>query len=387
MRKILQAAAAAWFILAPWAAHAQYSAQFIENSKAWGSVVADFNGDGHDDIFITGHDTDDRVWYWSPAGYVPSAQILVWVDRHDCDAADINRDGRLDMYCAVGADRGNGVGRNEVWLQDEAGQFNLLPDHGAEDMYGSARIPVFLDFNHDGYPDIYLTNERRTRSDGQLSINRLFINQGGTHFTEAATVATGEHGSACAAKGDVNQDGWDDLVVCDLEGPPHVYLNDQAGNFSEVATPAVATKWVAAKLVDMNLDGRDDLVLIGAGNKLQVWLNTGVAPYFVAPAYENQLTFMGKSLTVGDFNRDGLKDIYVVLMKSGCQSTLNDVAPDLVFQGMANGSFAKIRQTQAYAGCGHLADTVDGHDVMLMNGGISWVGPNYVLSWVPKLRN
>ena len=28
--------------------------------------------------------------------------------------------------------------------------------------------------------------------------------------------------------------------------------------------------------------------------------------------------------------------------------------------------------------------TVDGRDVLLMNGGISWVGPNYVLSWVPR---
>jgi FG-GAP-like repeat len=383
MGKISMGLVGAALALQALTAQAQYSAEFIETAKAWGSVVADFNGDGHDDIFITGHDTDDRIWYWTPNGYVPSAQTLVWVDRHDCDAADFDRDGRLDMYCAVGAERGEGTGPKELWLQDALGVFKQVAGHGAEDVYGSGRIPVFLDANHDGYPDLYLTNERRERSDGHLSVNRLFINQRGTGFKEAAVLPTGEHGSACAAKGDVDGDGWDDLVVCDLEGPPHIYLNNQAGDFVESASPAVVTKWVAAKLVDMNQDGRDDLVLIGAGNKLQIWLNTGAAPYFVTPAFENQLTYIGKSLTVGDFNKDGRKDVYVVMMKTGCQANLQDEAPDVVFQALGDGTWTKIKQTQAYAGCGHLADTVDGSRVLLMNGGISWVGPNYVLSWVP----
>ncbi|HJV68660.1 VCBS repeat-containing protein [Ideonella sp.] len=383
MKRVARIAAGVALAFQSFLVQAQYSAEFIESSKAWGSVVADFNGDGHDDIFITGHDTDDRIWYWTPAGYQPSAQALVWVDRHDCDAADFNRDGRLDLYCAVGADRGQGVGANEVWLQDADGRFNLLLNHGAEDIYGSSRIPMVLDVNHDGYPDIYLTNERRTRADGNLSINRLFVNQGGTGFTELVTAATGERGSACAVKGDIDGDGWDDLIVCDLSGPPHVYLNNRAGDFAELNTVAAAVKWVAAQLADMNGDGRADLVTL-AGNKLQIWFNTGAAPYFVQPGYQNQLTYTGKSLTVGDFNQDGRWDVYVVLMKSGCPSVLSDQAPDLVFQGMPSGSWSKIKQPQsAYAGCGHLADTVDGSRVLLMNGGISWRGPNYVLSWVP----
>jgi hypothetical protein len=47
----------------------------------------------------------------------------------------------------------------------------------------------------------------------------------------------------------------------------------------------------------------------------------------------------------------------------------------------AGGTWKKLRQTQAHTGCGHLADTVDGDKVMLMNGGISWVGPNYIVRW------
>jgi FG-GAP-like repeat len=383
MKEVVRKVAGMLFALQAAMAQAQYSAEFIEDSKAWGSVVADFNGDGHDDIFITGHDTDDRIWYWTPNGYVPSPQTLVWVDRHDCDAADFNRDGRMDFYCAVGAHKGFGTGPKELWLQDEAGRFAQLADHGAEDIYGSGRIPVFLDFNHDGYPDLYLTNQRVVRLDGHLSINRLFINQAGTRFTELTTVATGGRGWGCATKGDVNGDGWDDLLVCDLEGPPHIYLNNRAGDFTELASPAAAAKWLTAKLADMNSDGRDDLVLLGDGNRLQIWLNTGVAPYFVTPAYVNRFGMLAKSLTVGDFNRDGRMDVYVVMMKSGCPQTLDDVADDLVFQGLDNGSWGQVALNQGYAGCGHLADTVDGSRVLLMNGGIGWRGPNYVLSWQP----
>ena len=381
MSAFAKAVAGAVIALQCVAAHAQYNARFIESSKAWGSVVADFNNDGHDDFFITGHDTDDRISYWTAGGYKPSEQILVWVDRHDCQPADFNQDGRMDMYCAVGADRGTGVGPKEVWLQDDKGVFSLAANHGAEDQYGSGRIPVTLDFNHDGRPDIYLTNERRDRVDGQLSINRLFINQDGSHFAEATTIATGEKGSACAASGDVNGDGWDDLLVCDLEGLPHVYLNDQAGHFTEVFPPAVAKKWLQAKLTDMNGDGRLDLVAIVGGNDLQIWLNTGSGDFFSTAVYQNHLSYSAKSLTVGDFNRDGRKDVYVVLMNSTCPGALNDLAPDVVFQGQAAGTWKKVKTIQAYAGCGHLADTVDGNKVMLMNGGISWVGPNYILGW------
>jgi len=362
-------------------AEAQYRAEFIENSKAWGSVVADFNRDGHDDIYITGHDEDDRIWYWSPAGYVPSAQVFEWVDRHDCDAADFNRDGYLDIFCAVGADRGTGTGPKELWLQDASGWFTKVANHGAEDPYGRGRIPVFFDFNHDGYPDIYLANEATLRTDGRPNINHVFVNQAGTGFTEAVTLATGPRGFQCVAKGDMNGDGWDDLVVCDGANPARAYINNRAGDFEELVAPVMGSPWRDAKLADMNGDGRTDLVVVTGFNQFQIWLNSGSAPYFAAPAFQTELAVTAKSLTVGDFDRDGIKDVYVVLMKADCLNAAVDSAPDLVFRGQPGTTWVRTPLPQAgYQGCGHLADTVDGSKVMLMNGGVSWRGPNYVLT-------
>jgi hypothetical protein len=384
MERIIKTLAALAMAAVGAGAQAQYHAEFIEHSKAWGSVVADFNNDGHDDIFITGHDEHDRIWYWTAAGYVPSNQVLVWVDRHDCDAADVNLDGRLDLYCSVGADKGHGQGPKELWLQDASGVFVLQANHGAEDPYGSGRRVVFFDFNHDGYPDIYLTNERRPRADSHDSFNRVFVNQHDAHFVEAHTLATGDHGHICAAKGDIDNDGWDDLIVCALDAPPHIYLNNRAGDFTELVTPAVGLVWRDAKLADMNGDGLLDLVMTTAGNLLQIWFNTGTAPYFDKPAYQDHTVYTPKALTIGDFNHDGHPDVYVVQMKADCPSQLVDVAADVLYESQAGGGWLRVKQPQGdLNGCGFGADTVDGDKVLLMNGGIIWRGDNYVLSWGP----
>lgn len=361
---------------------AEYAATYLETSRAWGVVVADFNGDGQDDLFITGHDADDRIWYRSGDAYVPAAQVFDWVDRHDCDAADVDGNGRLDLYCAVGAGRGVGTGPKELWLQGSDGVFTLAAGHGAEDPYGRGRIPVFLDANRDGLPDIYLTNEATQRPDGQVNHNHLFINQGGARFLEKTTRATGPQGHQCAERGDVNGDGWDDLVVCDAVSPARLYVNDRAGDFEPWQTPANAVAWRSARLADMNDDGRDDLVLIVAGNRLQVWLNTGTGLHFDAPALDVALSVNAQSVAVGDFNADGRRDMYVVLSRTDCRTLGVDRSPDLVFEGRPRQRWAMVPQPQGdFAGCGSLAETVDDGRVLLMNGGVSHRGANFVLSW------
>jgi len=364
------------------AAQAEYQATFLEASRAWGVVVADFNGDGRDDLFISGHDSDDRIWYATDEGYLPGEQAFDWVDRHDCDAADFDRNGRLDLYCAVGGGKGVGQGPKELWLQDETGHFTKQLNHGADDPFGRGRIPVFLDFNHDGWPDVYLTNEATVRPDGNINHNHLFINQGGTGFVEQVTRATGAKGFQCAERGDINGDGWDDLVVCDGKSPAHIFVNDQAGDFVEWHTPANGVGWKGAKLADMNGDGRLDLVVLSSGNYLQVWLNSGFGYRFETPVLNLKLGANGRALTVGDFNRDGLRDIYVVLARVDCTQFLVDVAPDLLFQGRPGQKWLKVAQAQDhYPGCGHLAATLDDNRVLLLNGGVSYSGSNYVLSW------
>ena len=376
----LRAAALALSLLGP-GVHAEYVEQLLEVSRAWGMVVADFNGDGHDDLYVTGHDPNDRIWYWTPTGHSPSAFVFSLSDRHDCDAADVNGDGLLDLYCAVGALEGRGNGFNELWLLGAGDVFHMATDFGADDPYGRGRIPVFFDFNHDGWPDIYLTNQSSPRvADHQININHLYLNQQDGRFVEVRTGATGERGYSCAIKGDVDGDAWDDLVVCNDRKPSHVYLNDQAGDFAELTTPAIAS-WRDAQLADMNADGLADLFVVTTTNRVQLWPNTGAAPYFVSAALDELQPAPPKGLTVGDFDHNGRPDIYVVQARANCLELLQDLAPDLVYWGRPTGTWDRQKLPQDGAGCGHQAMTVDGDKVLLTNGGFDYEGPSYLLTW------
>lgn len=370
-----------WFTgLAQAASQADYQAELLETSRGWGTAVADYDNDGHDDVFITGHDgANDRIWYWRPNGWAKSA-TLAQSDRHDCDAADVDQDGRMDFYCAVGADKGTGDGPNELWMQQAGGIFTKKEAHGAEDSLGSSRRPIFFDFNHDGWPDIYLTNEQHPG--GNESINRVFVSQAGQHFSEVTTSGTGSIGWACVAKGDIDGDGWDDLLVCTHDGQSSVLLNNRANDFNTIAPPAVVGKrLIWAQLKDLNDDGKPDLILLADNTNLEVWLNSGSAPYFPTRKFFGKLPQPGKSLTVGDFNHDGQPDIYVALADKNCQDSLQDLADDVVFWGRATLKWDKARVTQGYAGCGHEVQTLNGDQVLLVNGGSAFRGPSYVIDW------
>jgi FG-GAP-like repeat len=394
-------------------AQAKYNAVLIEYSKAWAAAIADYNNDGHDDIYITGHDPNDRIWYWTANGYVASSQGLelpVHSDRHDCSPADVNLDGRMDFYCTVGAAKGSGGGDNELWLQKPDGTHEMVGatrDFGAKDNTGRGRRTVFFDFNHDGLPDIFLTNLAELRDDGLPNVNRVFINQGDATFAEAPTIATGVFGSACVAKGDVNQDGWDDILVCSDNGAPHLYVNNRKGDFTELPIPTTGKNqtaqkrgggsiqrlswgkpvpmdvlvgdWVDAKFADMNADGRTDLVVITRSNRLQIWKNTGKEPYFSKVMLDEPLPNIGASLAVADFNHDGRPDVYVVLRDLNCEDTLKDLAPDVVYKSRSKGVWKPTTLNQNFAGCGHMADIVNGDRVLLLNGGGGWKGPNYLI--------
>jgi len=376
--------------LASLAATAVYHGKFIERSKGWGSATADFNGDGHQDIFVTGHDATDRIWYWSPQGYKASAQLFPPVDRHDCAPADVNGDGRMDLYCAVGAERGTGIKANELWLQAADGSMVAKLGHGAEDPSGRSRIPLFLDLNHDGIPDLYSTNLATDREDGLPNFNHVFLGRGDGTFTEVRTVDTAGLGSQCAVKGDINHDGWDDLLVCNEKGPGHLLLNTHANDFVELELPERARlEWRDARLADMNGDGWDDLVLLDGNNQLNIWFNKHTGNFTGEPDVSVTLADYAVSLTVGDFNKDRIPDIYVVMQDQACREGADDGrqdgAPDWVFWGQANHTWVGERQDAqlGYPGCGHLADTVDGYKVLLENGGVNWFGPMYVINWVP----
>jgi len=92
----------------------------------------------------------------------------------------------------------------------------------------------FLDYNNDGYQDIFLANgsSRRSEAAGEWHHDYLLRNNGDGTFTDVTAPAhlgaSGWH-SGCAI-GDYNNDGFPDIYVTSF-GPNLLYRNNGDGTF------------------------------------------------------------------------------------------------------------------------------------------------------------
>src|SRR5213592_946211 len=123
-----------------------------------------------------------------------------------------------------------------------------------------------VDFDRDGWQDIYLTNS------GEGSLNHLYRNQGDGTFKDVA----GELGVADVNRagtgvsmgsvwGDYDNDGYEDLFLYKY-GRPELFHNDQGHVFHRVTEGAGLPAWVnanSAVWLDYDRDGRLDIFLAG----------------------------------------------------------------------------------------------------------------------------
>jgi tetratricopeptide (TPR) repeat protein len=147
-------------------------------------------------------------------------------------------------------------------------------ENAADDSTPGARIfettgggAGVIDYDQDGWPDLYLTQGNRDPSTISKAVNgsidRLFRNQGGNRFDDVTRAAgLGDHDfSQGVAVGDFNNDGFPDLYVANL-GQNRLFLNRGDGTFEDVTSPAgiADSHWTTSCLIaDLNGDGLPDL--------------------------------------------------------------------------------------------------------------------------------
>ncbi len=310
-------------------------------SKSWSTNVGDYDADGDPDLMYVLHNEMPSKLYRNDGGVFTEVYggTFKQQDRHDCAWGDANVDGRLDLYCSLGASSGTGTSLKELWIQQAAGGFiNRAAQFGVTDPYGRGRTDTFLDVNHDAYPDLFVGNQY-PRQDGIPVPNHLYLNDGGTAFTPAPSYGLDvEVGGLCVQAADVNRDGWEDLLVCG-KTKLHLYLNDHGTRFVDVSDAWGLTALVNglhnARLADLTGDGKLDLALV-TKSKLRV-LPQGAGAF--GPVTFSRTLTAGEWVAAGDFQGDGALDLYVV---QTCRNNLND--PDVLLLGDGTGaSFSESR--------------------------------------------
>src|SRR5256712_455270 len=252
-----------------------------------GVAVGDIDNDGLPDWFFTGNMVTSRLYL--NKGNMRFEDITeragVKTNRWATGATmvDINNDGYLDIYVSVsGSERSKGADRaNLLFINNGDHTFTeAAAKYGIADT-GFTTHAVFLDYNGDGYLDLFLLNNSPqdfargaadahplgVRAISPASYNTLYRNNGDGTFTdvsEQAGILRQIGYGLGVVVADVNRDGRPDIYVSNDVSPNDVlYINTGKGTFIDQAAASLTHTSIAGMGVDVadfNNDGWPDIV-------------------------------------------------------------------------------------------------------------------------------
>jgi hypothetical protein len=355
-------------------------------SQSWGATVADFDGDGRDDVFLGRHGARARLYRNIGGEFVDSEQAFGGGDRHACAAADVDGSGLPDLYCAFGASRGTGTKHNQLWL--DPGRTPALHEDagGATEPLGRGRQPRFFDIDEDGDDDLFIGQETK-RMDGLPSVNRGYLAVGPAAF-EAAPLPGIDSGLAAEAIDVADYDGdgrddllfvyWDKRALAPTSGI-RLYRNEPGTAFSDV-TAGVGIESIGerdAVLGDLDGDGQLDLVQLSPTEVVVSLVRDG----HFKRSWDHGVS-EGTALAAGDADGDGDVDLYVLQGKS------DGGAHDIILRNDGDGtSFSTIDVPEVRGGSEDdvvaLDYDTDGRtDFLALNGRNSAKGPVQLITLV-----
>ncbi|MDA0934783.1 MAG: CRTAC1 family protein [Planctomycetota bacterium] len=231
-------------------------------------------------------------------------------------AFDFDNDGDQDVLV------GNWRTPLQLYVNDGTGRFvDQAPALGINSS-SSVFSLSFGDYDRDGFTDVYVGN-RQTASTSLGEVNYLFRNLGGTGFVEVGTAAGVDHlGLTLVAPFiDYDEDGWPDLYIANDKGnngvPNTMFRNLGDGTFADIGAQIncnQAIDGMGVDFLDVFCDGGVDIFCTDSPSDHLFLQWDPNAQVYVDDTYTYGLSgiSLGWSTHWFDYDNDGWQDLHVV---------------------------------------------------------------------------
>jgi hypothetical protein len=289
---------------------------------------------------------------------------------------DIDNDGFVDLYLT-------NFGGNQLWHNNGNGTFtDITAQSGTADQPGFGVSAAFLDYDRDGWLDLYVGNNVSYRGLDKETVcpnpagardycppqiyggmrDRLYHNDGKGHFTDVTSKALvgGKFGPALGVStADFDGDGWIDIYVANDGEDNLLWLNQKNGTFREAALTGGAAVTGEGKAEasmgvdagDFDNDGDEDLVMTElTGQGFNLYANDGAAHFRDQSAASGlgpvSTPFTGWGTAWFDFDNDGWLDTFsangTIITLEGHTNSFPYDQHRLLFRNLGNGRFEDV---------------------------------------------
>lgn len=305
-------------------------------------AVADYDGDGFEDIFVTDSCTTCKNHLYHNNGnftFTDVAEQAGVAEGNDADNAstaalwfDFNNDGRPDLLVVR-------FGHSILYENLGNGKFRDVTKSAGLDRYMNAIKAIAFDYDNDGYPDLFFGSYFQPLNIFHPDTPRFFpesfetANNGGgvtvfrnnrngtfTEVTDRVGIRT-TGWTLDLGHGDATNDGFEDLYVANDFGTDRFYLNNGNGTFTDKTATAIGfdtRKGMNVDWGDYNNDGWLDIYVTNIYDDYMkecsmLWQNMGDGTFVdVSSEVGTCDTGWGWGAKFVDYDNDGWLDLYVM---------------------------------------------------------------------------
>jgi hypothetical protein len=288
---------------------------------ATGLGLADINGDGWKDMIVAnGNDIERQhlvVYYNNGDGTFPL--LPDWqsddIDYHGHLAVgDINKDGWIDVAASVyiGASGFGESGKVKVYY-NEGGELEGTPSFESYSFYTFSC--ALGDADADGDLDLATTGGEPYSS--LFDVGKIFYNRNGTFSENPGWESSIPFGSLDLEFGDLDKNGFPDLIFISEETPNYIFLADDNGNISDSPSWLSSESENYINSVDFGFIGEfkhPGIMMtgnsqLGGDGKVRLYTFPSGVPATSAASWMSDPFGYGSGIILSDINLDGLSDL------------------------------------------------------------------------------